>query len=608
MVWFAQGPSNHCALKLLRPGFVDRPEGRAAFSRLSASIESHAPLHHPNLVKIYEPVQDPTRRVFGMAMEYIDGQTLAATRVPHAVAQGKDLDKLAIVLSWYEELGATVSWLHSQGIVHGNLKPTNVLLSRERAGRSVVKLVDLSWAAIGIAAPPPSATWSLAPEQLAGRPPTPAADQWALASMLARMLTGGHPSLPLGVQPQVLVMAVQRAMAESESRRYPKMADFVAELRSIRMEISPAGPSAQPAKGEGTTPIRPQPTKVPDSMAEDFTPLDRMDTPPLRGVDLNETVPGADLSGELPTFPRARGIQYEDSGGFKAESTPEASTQDDASGPKRRYEVGDPFADSEDLDDSSQLPPGMVTGPEELGALSVQLSNEKDGTPYEEEMGTVPTTPTPQGGSRLAAIGMGFLVVLALMAVAGMTLLGERKWAEAPTTELGKDAEQVQSTAAPQPPPPPPPPPLPVETAAPSPKPERPLKKAKPRQKKKRRRGKKRSTRKEIRELDRKAEAALKKLLGEEEPSSGEKEASVACDEGDGPACLDLGMALLKRRKKGPATKAFERACQFRMAEGCHRAAEDGLNAGDKAASLRKRACELGRAASCESSQTSTSS
>ncbi len=639
MVWLARAASSGttCALKLLRPGFVERPEGQAAFSRLIASVQIHGRLHHPNLVEIHEAVQDPARHLFGIAMGYVEGQTLADIPIPPAVVHGQDLRGLATVLSWFEELGASLAWLHTQRIVHGNLKPTNVMLS-EQQGRSVVKVLDLCWAAIGIAAPPAHAPWSVSPEQLRGQPPTKDSDQWALASMLTRMLNGGHAQPRLGVLPQVLVMALTRALDERPTNRFPHMADLVSAIRAIRIEIEQRARESTPGRArrafadsavdpidfsEDLETVRKKVPKDGSSPAvpKNGTPSYRPDTPLLVG-DLEATqrsgaTPFSKRVSELPMVPESRALSKEISDENDAAPLAVEINTGEHQVPALRHDIGDPFEGPLMPDELSSETPALVDS-----EPSLSLGEAFD------EPEVAPTHPSVVSGrarSRLTTFGVLFFVIAALIAVAALAMLGDETAPEEkvrvtpPASELAASRAQPPDVPPPEPegtetpvvdPPPAPPPPAPPPPVAPpppavvkspppappppvvSPPPSRtpppsrpPPEKAKP------------PPAKDYDDLDEKADEALAKLLGEERKQT-DREISVACDEGDGKACVELGDRLATKKVADKAAKAFERACTFGIADGCHRAAViEGVEAKPE---LEARACELGRKLSCK--------
>jgi serine/threonine-protein kinase len=83
---------------------------------------------------------------------------------------------------------AALAALHREGIVHGDLKPSNILL--KRTGHA--KVIDLG-SAVEVGCPSPARMWSpayAAPEILEGMPSTPAADLASLGYVLVEMLAG----------------------------------------------------------------------------------------------------------------------------------------------------------------------------------------------------------------------------------------------------------------------------------------------------------------------------------------------------------------------------------------------------------------------------------
>lgn len=246
----AQGAA--VALKFLKQGFLTRMDGAGAFGRLSASLAVHAQVAHPYLARVFGPVQDPAQNAFGQISEYLPGIPLTQAQVSPSALRGHDPLGLAGLITWYEQLGDVLAWLHEQGMVHGNLKPTNVLLMP--LGREYhIKLLDLSWSAIGVAAVARGPTSYVSPEQYRGEVPTSQSDQWALATMLERTFTGGQRRLSLGVLPAALVQTIQRATRETPGERYGGMAELVAALREIRLDLQRAGgDEVAPHHGEST--------------------------------------------------------------------------------------------------------------------------------------------------------------------------------------------------------------------------------------------------------------------------------------------------------------------------------------------------------------------
>ena len=117
-------------------------------------------------------------------------------------------------------------------VIHGNLKPTNLILL-QGSKNTEVKLLDLAWSAIGVAVPPAGTPSFLAPEQLSGSPPTAASDQCSLIMMLQRYLTQGGRRLAQedGVPP-MLAQIVERATRESPQARFSSMLEVTEAVKT----------------------------------------------------------------------------------------------------------------------------------------------------------------------------------------------------------------------------------------------------------------------------------------------------------------------------------------------------------------------------------------
>ncbi|MEL7370507.1 MAG: protein kinase, partial [Myxococcota bacterium] len=135
VVWHAVDANGATlAVKLLKSVFIQRPAGQAAFTRLLATLRLQELLKHDGLARVYGPVQDAAHSAYGMAVEYVEGRLVSEIRMP--TTSDQEARSLSVVLAWFEEIGELLALLHSQGIVHGNLKPTNVKLVRETCSQS----------------------------------------------------------------------------------------------------------------------------------------------------------------------------------------------------------------------------------------------------------------------------------------------------------------------------------------------------------------------------------------------------------------------------------------------------------------------------------------
>ena len=108
------------ALKVFKPDCPVTP------STALAEARSAAALNHPNVCTIY--AVDDTAGVPIIAMEYVPGQALSSMVTEESLA-AHDL------LSLSRQLAAGMAAAHEAGIVHGDLKPENVMVSERRNGQ-----------------------------------------------------------------------------------------------------------------------------------------------------------------------------------------------------------------------------------------------------------------------------------------------------------------------------------------------------------------------------------------------------------------------------------------------------------------------------------------
>ncbi|MBK9410165.1 MAG: serine/threonine protein kinase [Gemmatimonadetes bacterium] len=144
-------------------------------------------LSHPSIAAMYEFLE--VNGAPCLVMEYVDGDTLEQlirTRGPFPVQ-----DALRI----FAALTDAVGYIHQRGIVHRDLKTTNVKVDTLGA----VKLLDFG-IAVGDGSPRLTSTgnvvgtlMSLAPEQLRTGRAEPRSDLWALGIVLYELLTGRPP-------------------------------------------------------------------------------------------------------------------------------------------------------------------------------------------------------------------------------------------------------------------------------------------------------------------------------------------------------------------------------------------------------------------------------
>lgn len=237
------------ALKVMRTELTARPEFVQRFFReakLAASTQ------HPHLVKVFEPGMDG-ETVF-LPMELLEGETLS-DRIKR---DGKipEVEALTIV----RDVGAATIALHDKGILHRDLKPTNVFLAKEADGKIVSKVIDLGAAKEVETSSEATATGTtigsphyMSVEQASGAKDIDArTDQFSLAVVLYQMLTGARPyenddsghalakllagaafAKPRSVVPEISAItesAILRALSRERDKRFSTLQQFLDAL------------------------------------------------------------------------------------------------------------------------------------------------------------------------------------------------------------------------------------------------------------------------------------------------------------------------------------------------------------------------------------------
>jgi len=167
-------------------------------TRYRREVEIARSLHHPNIVALYEVTQVGSRHL--IAMEYVDGETLAGKRM----APGEASRLISTV-------ARAVQYAHSRGIVHRDIKPQNIMV--DRSGRPYLMDFGLaksqgapsSITAVGTAMGTPN---YMAPEQAIGRSSRvdQRTDVYGLGAVIYELLTGRPPFR--GANPLDVIRAV----------------------------------------------------------------------------------------------------------------------------------------------------------------------------------------------------------------------------------------------------------------------------------------------------------------------------------------------------------------------------------------------------------------
>ncbi len=188
-VWLARDTLLHdepIACKLLLPAFS---EDRRAIADMKREVLLTRKLRHPNVVSIYSFWEAQTIRF--ITMEYIEGknlnQMLSARESPFTLAE---------ILPWFEKICCALDYAHTSGILHRDVKPANIMLTRD----DDVRLADFGIARTArearsrVTGHVTSGTLLfMSPEQLMGEPLDQRSDVYSLAATLYELLSGAPP-------------------------------------------------------------------------------------------------------------------------------------------------------------------------------------------------------------------------------------------------------------------------------------------------------------------------------------------------------------------------------------------------------------------------------
>jgi hypothetical protein len=253
------------ALKILRVDSHDLRERFLSEARLAARLQ------HPNIVTIYD-VGAHGDQPF-IAMEFIGGETLGQLvhrRAPLALSR-----RLALM----EQVCVGLAYAHRHGIVHRDVKPANLMVSRDSG---VLKVLDFGVAGRLDADPAAEGEMLMgtpnymSPEQVVGQPSDHRSDIFSAGLVLYELLTyrqafsgdsqqsillkvlheSPQPIAALipGIDP-ALPAIVDRALEKSADRRYPDLEAMRSDLSRVGQRVL-AAETSHDLVGRGTVAAR----------------------------------------------------------------------------------------------------------------------------------------------------------------------------------------------------------------------------------------------------------------------------------------------------------------------------------------------------------------
>ena len=235
------------AIKVLHPEFS---RDRDVVSRFQREAESASSITHPNVIQVFDVDTTADGRPF-LVGEFLEGEELG----DHLERVGK-LD-IGTAVNLVRQVCRALSAAHERGVVHRDMKPENVFLTKQREAVHI-KVIDFGISKSGHGETHLTRTGMIigtpafmAPEQARGDKVDVRADVYATGALLYTMLTGkrpfdsddptatltlvltADPTRPRELDPNIpegLELVVQRAMAKNASDRYESMVELEAAL------------------------------------------------------------------------------------------------------------------------------------------------------------------------------------------------------------------------------------------------------------------------------------------------------------------------------------------------------------------------------------------
>lgn len=273
---YQPGLNREVALKVLPPYFAKKEDFVERFTREAQAIGN---LHHPNILPVYDTGQD--KGFSYIAMRYIPNARTLSDEMRAPLQTERIIELIA-------QIGGALDQAHKAGIIHRDVKPSNVLLDGQWALLSdfgLAKMVEgsseLTGTGVGMGTPA-----YMSPEQGMGKKVDHRTDIYALGIMLYEMLTGVVPHraetpiatvmkrlneplpMPRSLNPNIpeaVERVLLKALATDPADRFDStgaMAIALKEAFGANPDQVLAGVSAGLVTPQKTTPSTPEPTRV----------------------------------------------------------------------------------------------------------------------------------------------------------------------------------------------------------------------------------------------------------------------------------------------------------------------------------------------------------
>jgi serine/threonine protein kinase len=230
--------------------------------RFKREAKMAAALDHPNIIPVYRVSTEGT--LFWYAMKYLEGQSL------EQLLKERGKLPLDLTIKILRQVADALDYAHERKVVHRDMKPANVMLdSRNRVIVTDFGIAKaLSEGTLTASGSVIGTPYFMSPEQGMGKAVSGASDQYSVAVMAYRMVSGhvpfeGDSAIDVlhkhcMVQPPPLenaapglprhvYLAVHRALDKKAENRFPTVGDFVHALGRASAALSTGGTGASDA-------------------------------------------------------------------------------------------------------------------------------------------------------------------------------------------------------------------------------------------------------------------------------------------------------------------------------------------------------------------------
>ncbi len=269
------------ALKFLPKDFTADAQAAERFER---EAQAAAALDHPNICTVYE-IHTHEEENF-LVMAYLEGESLdkRVERGPLPLEAACEIAR---------QVAEALAAAHAAGVVHRDIKASNIMVSEGRTGRAVAKLLDFGLAQVSGASKLTRVDTRvgtaayMSPEQALGDPVDVRTDIWSLGVLLHEMVAGEMPfkghydqavlysilnedpepvtSLRSKV-PMELEWIIEKCLAKSPADRYQDARELIVDIERLQRRPATSRIAPQPA-GRRDEPAGARPAEAPAALA-----------------------------------------------------------------------------------------------------------------------------------------------------------------------------------------------------------------------------------------------------------------------------------------------------------------------------------------------------